>query len=237
MRYYPVNLDVRNRHCLVVGGGKVGERKVKGLLRSGARVAVVTLQATDALKAMASDRLIDLELRRYSPSDLDGKLLVIGATDDQKINNEISRGAMARGILCNIVDRPEACTFVLPAVAQQGDLVIAVSTSNKSPALAGRLRKRLEKEFGPEYATLLKLMGAIRNRLLAEAGSLEDNKDKFERLLDLGLVDLIRYDRRQDVDAGLKDVMGEGFTWAALMQDEQGTGLHGSARPNGRGDE
>jgi precorrin-2 dehydrogenase/sirohydrochlorin ferrochelatase len=237
MRYYPINLDVRNRHCLVVGGGKVGERKVKGLLRSGARVAVVTLQATDTLKTMASDRLIDLELRRYSPSDLDGKLLVIGATDDGQINNEISRDAMAKGILCNIVDRPEACTFVLPAVAQQGDLIIAVSTSNKSPALAGRLRKRLEKEFGPEYATLLKLMGAVRNRLLEQSGSLENNKDKFERLLDLGLVELIRDNRKEEVDAGLKDVMGEGFTWTALMQDEQGTGLPGSVRPKCRGDE
>jgi precorrin-2 dehydrogenase/sirohydrochlorin ferrochelatase len=223
MRYYPVNLDVRNRHCLVVGGGRVGERKVKSLLECGAKVMVTTTDATDNLKAMAVEGVVNLELRDYQPSDLDGKFLVIGATDDQKANQRISQDAANRGILCNIVDSPEVCTFVIPAVVRQGDLLIAISTSNKSPAVARRMRQTLEKKFGPEYGVLLNLMGAIRKKLLAESKSPEAHKRSFERLLDEGLVEMIREDRPQDVDNLLERVLGEGYTWNELLNMAQGS--------------
>jgi precorrin-2 dehydrogenase/sirohydrochlorin ferrochelatase len=213
-----VNLGVANRDCLVVGGGDVGERKVRALLDCGADVSVISKQATHDLKALASKGLVVLKLRSYEPSDLDGRFLVIGATDEEETNQRISHDAAQRGILCNIADRPEACTFVLPAVVRQGDLVIAVSTSNKSPAVAKRIRQRLEKEFGPEYATLLKLMGAIRQRLFSEAKSPEANKNKLERLLDLGLLEMIRENRTEDLDAMLTDMLGEHYTWNGLMK-------------------
>jgi precorrin-2 dehydrogenase/sirohydrochlorin ferrochelatase len=222
MRYYPVNLDVRNRHCLVVGGGRVGERKVKSLLECGAKVMVTTIDATDNLQAMAVEGVVKLELREYQPSDLDGKLLVVGATDDAKANQRISQDAANRGILCNIADSPQACTFVIPAIVRQGDLLIAISTSNKSPAVARRMRQTLEKEFGPEYGVLLNLMGAIRKKLLAETKSPEAHKRSFERLLDEGLVEMIREDRPQDVDDLLRRVLGDGYTWNELLSVAQG---------------
>ncbi|MBW1677961.1 MAG: bifunctional precorrin-2 dehydrogenase/sirohydrochlorin ferrochelatase [Deltaproteobacteria bacterium] len=221
MRYYPVNLDVQNRGCLVVGGGSVGERKVKTLLECGARVTVVTTLATERLHALASEGHIDLKTRGYEPSDLKGKFLVIGATDSEEINEKISEDAARRGLLCNIADRPAACSFVLPAIVRQGDLVIAISTSNKSPAVARRIRQTLEKEFGPEYAVLLNLMGAIRQKLLAEAKSPEAHKRMFERLLDEGLLEMIRDNRIKDVDGLLKDVLGEAYGWNELMRIEQ----------------
>ena len=198
-RYYPVNLDVKNKTCLVVGGGQVGERKVKTLLDCGAHVVVISPKTTKSLRTMASHGRIDLELRKYKSSDLEGGFLVIGATNDEKINQQISRDATKQGILCNIVDRPDACSFVLPAIVRQGHLVIAISTSNQSPAFAKWIRQTLNKEFGPEYAELLKLMGAIRKRLLAEGKSPEANKKGFERLLDLGLLEMIRDERMEDV--------------------------------------
>jgi precorrin-2 dehydrogenase/sirohydrochlorin ferrochelatase len=217
MRYYPVNLDVQDKECLVVGGGGVSERKVKSLLECGARVTVVSTIATERLQALASEGRIDLETKGYEPSDLEGKFLVIGATDNQETNEKISKDAAKRGLLCNIADRPAACSFVLPAIIRQGDLLIAISTSNKSPAVARRIRQNLEKEFGPEYATLLKLMGAIRRRLLSTGKSPEAHRQMFERLLDEGLLEMIRDNRIKDVDSLLDDVLGESYGWNELM--------------------
>ena len=124
MRYYPANLDVQDRECLVVGGGSVGERKVKTLLECGACVTVVSTLATESLQDLASKGRIRLETRGYEPSDMEGKFLVIGATDDETVNNKVSKDAAERGLLCNIADRPASCTFVLPAIVRQGDLMI-----------------------------------------------------------------------------------------------------------------
>jgi precorrin-2 dehydrogenase/sirohydrochlorin ferrochelatase len=221
MRYYPINLDVQNRECLVVGGGGVGERKVKTLLECGALVTVITTDATESLQTLASERRIDLRTREYEPSDMEAKYLVIGATDSEEVNEKISKDAAKRGLLCNIADRPAACSFVLPAIVRQGDLLIAISTSNKSPAVARRIRQTLEKEFGPEYAVLLNLMGAIRQKLLSEAKSPEAHKRMFEQLLDEGLLEMIRENRTQDADGLLKDVLGNGYTWKELMRTDQ----------------
>ena len=223
MRYYPVNLDVQNKGCLVVGGGAVGERKVKTLLECGARVTVIAPLVTEYLHELASEDRIRWKVRAYQPTDADGQFLVIGATGDEEVNRQISEDASGRGILCNIADCPKACTFVLPAIVSQGDLVIAISTSNKSPAVAKRIRQALEKEFGPEYATLLKAMGAIRERLLAEAKSPESHKQQFERLLDEGLLEMIREERTQEVSVLLQDALGEGYSWEELMRTDQGS--------------
>jgi precorrin-2 dehydrogenase/sirohydrochlorin ferrochelatase len=229
MRYYPINLDVQNRECLVVGGGGVGERKVKTLFECGAIVTVVTTDATEALQTLASEQSISLITREYEPSDLEGKFLVIGATDNEEVNEKISTDAAERGLLCNIADRPAACNFVLPAIARQGDLLIAISTSNKSPAVARRIRQNLEKEFGPEYGLLLNLMGAIRQKLLSESKSPEAHKRVFEQLLDEGLLEMIRENRTRDVDGLLKDVLGNGYTWKELMRVDELSGSLASA--------
>ena len=220
MRYYPVNLDVQNRECLVVGGGSVGERKIKTLLECGARVTVITTRANERIQVLSSEGHIDLKTRGYESSDLEGKFLVVGATDTEEVNEKISKDAASRGLLCNIADRPAACNFVLPAVLQQGNLVIAVSTSNKSPAVARWVRRTLEKEFGPEYATLLNLMGAIRQSFLSTGKSPEAHKRTFERLLDKGLLDMIRDNRIKDVDSLLNHVLGKGYRWDDLIKTE-----------------
>lgn len=217
MRYYPINLDIRGRQCLVVGGGSVGTRKAITLLDCGAAVTVVSPQATEKLHALARAGSITLRNRSYRSTDLKNIFLVIGATDDEILNHRISSDADSRKILCNIADRPAACNFILPSIVHRGDLVITISTSGKSPALAKKLRKTLERQFGEEYADLLQLMGAIREKLLRQAHEPETHKHLFNQLIDSGLLELIREGRKNEVNRLLKNTLGEEFGYDALI--------------------
>jgi precorrin-2 dehydrogenase/sirohydrochlorin ferrochelatase len=213
-------LDIQARACLVVGGGQVGTRKVRTLLDCGARVTVISPEGTDELAEMAQKGRITWERRDYRGGDQAGVFLVIGATDVEALNRQIQEEAEAAGRLCNIADQPESCNFVLPSIIQQGDLMIAVSTSGKSPAFAKHLRRLLEGQFGPEYAIFLDLMGAVRQRLLAEAHAPEAHKPIFERLIARGLLELIRTDDRPGIDRVLAEVVGPGFCYEALLDEE-----------------
>ena len=217
MRYYPVCLDIKERPCLVVGGGQVGTRKVATLLQCGARVTVVSRKVTPELAGLADNGKIELALRDYASADLEKFFLVIGATDDAGLNRRIHGDAEAAQRLCNIADQPELCNFVLPAVISQGDLIIAVSTSGRSPAFAKHLRRRLQGQFGPEYGLFLDLMGAIRNRLLAEEHAPEAHKPLFEKLIHNNLLEMIKSDDRNGINSLLHEVLGPGFLYEELM--------------------
>lgn len=221
MRYYPVNLDIRNRKCLVVGGGDVGTRKVITLLECGASVTVVSINASEKLLKLAESGNIELKRRPYTGTDLDGMFLVICATDNERLNLQVSIDAENLNMLCNIADRPDACNFILPALVKRGDLVIAVSTSGKSPAFAKKLRKDLEKQYGPEYADFLKLMGAIRKKLLSTSHEPEEHKHLFEKLISRDIVQLIKNNDADKIDLILAEVLGEGYSYNDLvMQGE-----------------
>lgn len=221
MRYYPVNLDIRNRKCLVVGGGDVGTRKVITLLECGASVTVVSINASEKLLKLAESGNIELKRRPYTGTDLDGMFLVICATDNERLNLQVSIDAENLNMLCNIADRPDACNFILPALVKRGDLVIAVSTSGKSPAFAKKLRKDLEKQYGPEYADFLELMGAIRKKLLRTSHEPEEHKHLFEKLISRDIVQLIKNNDADKIDLILAEVLGEGYSYNDLvMQGE-----------------
>ncbi|MFH0996676.1 MAG: bifunctional precorrin-2 dehydrogenase/sirohydrochlorin ferrochelatase [Pseudomonadota bacterium] len=215
MKYYPVNLDIRRRSCLVVGGGAVGTRKVRTLLDCGAAVTVVSPEVTDPIAVLAGENRISLKQRPYQASDLDGVFLVIGATDNMALNRAIHDDAGKQGILCNIADQPDLCNFILPSVIDRGDLIIAISTSGKSPAFARRLRKQLEAQFGPEYAGFLKLMGAVRKILLEQTRNPEAHRRVFESLIDQGLLECVRNDDKDRIDILLISVLGpeHGYDW------------------------
>ena len=218
MRYYPVHLDIQNRNCLVVGGGSVGTRKVKTLLDCGARVTVISLGVSQQLRELAASGDIILAERSYQSEDLNAVFLVIGATDDEKLNQQISSDADRLNTLCNIADRPEVCNFILPSIVQRDDLVITISTSGKSPALAKKLRKTLENQFGEEYGTLLQLMGAIRKKLLQQAHEPEVHKPLFEQLINSDLIVMIQESEVEKIDSLLFEVLGEGYKFEELMR-------------------
>jgi precorrin-2 dehydrogenase/sirohydrochlorin ferrochelatase len=203
----------------VVGGGGVGARKAETLLSCGARVTVVSLEFAPELAPLAEKGALTLREGRYRAEDLDGVFLVIATTDDENLNHQVSRDAQARGILVNVADRPAACTFILPSLVRRGDLVLAISTSGKSPAMAKRMGKELSRQFGPEYGALLTLMGAVRARLLARKHAPEEHKPLFEELLDGGLLDMVRQGDEEAADALLARVLGDGFRVRDLAPD------------------
>ena len=220
MRYYPVNLDILNRKCLVVGGGGVGTRKVITLLDCGAIVTVVSPDVSEKLLKLAGNGSITWEKRSYLTSDLDGIFLVIGATDNEELNRQISADAEKINLLCNIADRPDVCNFILPSIVNRGDLVIAISTSGKSPAFAKTLRKELEKQFGVEYAEFLRLMGAIRKKLLSEKHEPEAHKHLFERFIKSNLVGMIKSNKKEEINSLLFEILGKGYEFESLMNTD-----------------
>ena len=195
----------------------MGTRKVIALLDCGARVTVVSPDPTPRLQELAAMGSIQLEKRSYRSDDINKMFLVIGATDDENLNRQISKDAERVNILCNIADRPEVCNFILPAIVRRGDLAITISTSGKSPAMAKRLRLELETQFGEEYADLLRLMGAIRDKLLSQAHEPEAHKALFNQLIDKDLIGLIKAGNTQDINALLHDVLGEGYKIEELI--------------------
>ena len=220
MQYYPVNLDIKKRKCLVVGGGRVGTRKVVTLLECGAKVTVVSPDVRKDLLELADRGVITLNQRLYRKSDLDGMFLVIGTTDDEELNHQISIAAEKLNMLCNIADRPKACNFILPSIVNRGDLTISISTAGKSPALAKKLRIELEEQFGNEYAELLRLMGAIRAKLLSQKHEPEAHRHLFEQLVSKRLLEMIRGKRKDEIDSFLCDILGEGFRFDELMRTQ-----------------
>jgi len=171
-------LKLEGRQCLVVGAGKVGEPKIVGLLETGARIRVVALDASPAVREWARAGTINLELRAFTVGDLDGAFLAVVATSSRTLNERVYHEAQKRGVLCNVVDVPDLCDFFYPAVVRRGDLQIAISTAGQSPSLAQKIRQQLEKQFGPGYATWVAELGETRKLILAS------DLDK-ERKLDL----------------------------------------------------
>lgn len=221
MRYYPIYLDVQNRNCLVVGSGSVGARKVSTLLDCGASVTVVSPRINAKLNELSKKETLIIKIKPFQFSDLKDKFLVIGATDNQELNQQIHSEAERLGILCNIADQPEACNFILPSIVKKGDLVIAISTSGKSPAFAKKLRKDFEKQFGNEYAAFLEVMGVIRKKLIAKDHKPEVHKPLFEQLINRGLVEMIKDRRNKDINLLLHEILGEGYIFEELMPSDK----------------
>lgn len=176
---FPMFLKLAGKQCLVVGAGKVGEPKIGSLIYTGARIHVVAIEASGQVHDWADAGKIDLELRPFSESDLDGKFLAVVATASNRLNQLIYRQAHQRGVLCNVVDVPEYCDFFYPAVVRRGDLQIAISTAGQSPSLAQKIRKQLERQFGEGYAAWVEQLGETRRLILA---SDLDQEAKWELL-------------------------------------------------------
>jgi len=164
---FPMFVKLAGRNCLVVGAGRIAESKIPGLLEAGAVVRVVAPQASRAISEWAGSGKITWEQASFKPADLDGVFLAIAATSSSDLNGIVFREARRRGILCNAVDDPEHCDFYYPAVVRRGALQLAISTAGLSPALAQRLRRELEEQFGPEYAGWLEQLGTAREQLFS----------------------------------------------------------------------
>jgi siroheme synthase-like protein len=182
MTLFPAFLKIEGRRCLVVGAGPVAEEKIEGLLRTGADIRVVAPEATDRIRDWARAGKLRWEPRKFRPSDFAGVFVVVAATSSPALHAQIHQKARRRSVLCNVVDDPEHCDFYYGSVVRRGSLQIAISTGGHSPALAQRLRKQIEQEFGAEYEQWLEELAASRKRLFAKTLSPERRKLLLHRL-------------------------------------------------------
>ena len=216
MRYFPVFLDLKEKRCIVVGGGSVAERKVKNLLKAGARVVVISPKLTALLSRLREEEKIIHLPRPYRKKDLKEALLAIAATDDRAVNERIFREAAASRIPVNVVDDPAHSSFIVPSIVRKKDLLVAISTSGRSPALARLLRQKLEREIGPEYPRFLKLLGKVRKRVIALGLGQRQNQRIFRRLIGEDLLPLIKEKKGRELDRRLFRVLGPGFSMKEL---------------------
>jgi siroheme synthase-like protein len=201
LAYYPVFLSIRGKRCVVIGGGVVALRKVRALLDYGAKVTVVSPTLHPDLARLAeAGRIIPIR-RGFRPGDLAGAIIAIAATDERVINQKVSEEARDRGVLVNVVDSSEQSDFIIPSFFRRGDLTVAVSTAGMSPALARKIRTKLEGLLGDEFALVLSIIGdvrsAFRQREIGVAA------DAWQEALDLdlliGLVQEGRLEEARDV--------------------------------------
>ena len=191
-RFYPILVDLEGKKALVVGGGKVAQRKIETLLDHGASVDVIARELTETLERLRRAGRIRLLGKEFSEAFLEEVFFVFSATDDAGLNRRVSQAAQQRGLLVNAVDQPADCTFIVPSVLSRGNLLIAVSTSGKSPAFARKVRVELERHFGEEYGLFLNLMGNLRKEILSLGLPQERNKTVFEQLVHSDLLAAIR---------------------------------------------
>ncbi len=207
--FYPVFLNLRGRRCMVVGGGAVAEQKVLGLLEAGARVTIISPKVSQRLEDLAAGGAVTIKRHPYRRGDLEGAFLAIAATDDRAVNHDVWAEAEQRGILLNAVDDPPHCSFIAPAIQRQGDLTVAVSTAGKSPALAVRLRERIGRLIGPEYAKFLELLGELRAAVAARVPDAPARTRLWYRIVDSNAIEFIR---RNDVSGArnrIAELVGE----------------------------
>ncbi len=178
-RYYMACLDLTGRSVLVVGAGSVALEKVEGLLASGAEVTVVAPQVVPELLELP----VTLIRRGYRTADLDGRFLVVAATSTTSVNRRVFHDAEERALLCNVVDVPELCSFILPAVHRQEPIAVAVSTGGASPALAQHLRDRISAVVRPEHAELAERLRALRPWAKSHFATYEERKAYFAALV------------------------------------------------------
>ncbi len=202
---WPVNLLVAGRRVVVVGAGRIAARKIEPLLDLRADVLVIAPEAADEVVAWADQGRLALIQRPFEPADLDGAWLAVAATDDPSVNAVVFEAGEARHIWVNAADDPDRCSFTLMSVVRRADLVVAIGTGGRSPALAAWLKRRMADELGPEYATLIDLLAEAREE--TRSGGRSSEEADWQRALDAGLLDLVRDGRMTEAKEILRSCL------------------------------
>ena len=191
---------------MVVGGGNVAWRKVCSLKEAGARVTVV---APEFCPEMEKETGIERIKQKYDERFLEEALVVIASTDDEEVNKKIYYDAVKRGLQVNVVDRPEFCSFIVPASVMRGDLCISISTSGASPALARNIREYLERHFGDEYREFTQLLSEMRKKVLSEIKDESTRRDILQRIAALDMLDIVKKKGLSEARKKMLDIVSE----------------------------
>lgn len=208
MKYYPAYLDLRERPCVVIGGGTVAERKALALLEAGASVMIISPMLTSKLYELSDSGKITHIEKQYEEKDISGAFLVITATDSTEVNTQVASACRKKRILVNVATSPEESTFIVPSVVERGDLLIAISTSGTSPALSKRIRQEVEQRYGTEYEHFLSKLSAIRKRVLEEVTDENKRSQVFQAIVDSDVIDLIRQGKTHAAELRMAEIAG-----------------------------
>lgn len=214
MDYLPIFLDIKNKACLIIGGGQVATRKVMLLLQAGAQVSVVAPELDSVLDECAAHGTITHRAECFQPEHLHNIALVIAATNDHAINRQISEAAQQRQIPVNVVDNPELCTFIMPSIVDRSPLLIAVSSGGQSPVLARLLRAQLETMIPVAYARIATIAGKFRQRVKQHFTRPEKRRIFWEKILQGPFIEMIL--------AG-KDKTAQNYLLQSLQQEKNGS--------------
>jgi siroheme synthase-like protein len=207
--YYPILLKLEGKRCVVIGGGWGTESRVRDLLNAGAQVRLISPMVTPEFEKLAKENCIQWEVREYQSGDLRDAFLVVVCPRSRTRNPEIWAEAEACGIPINSIDDSSHCTFIFPAVYRQGDLVFAVSSSGKSPAMAVRIRDRIARKFGPEYGRLLDLLGEFRSEVIKCHPGSKRRRLIWHRLIDSKVIKLLKAGKPEEARAVFLKILEE----------------------------
>lgn len=208
MAYYPIFVELRDRPCVVIGGGREAQRKVNGLLAANAKVTVIAPRLTRELQRFLAEGEIDCIQREYAEGDMEGFEICMVATDDGAVNAEVAAEGKRRGIWVNAADDPANCDFILPAVIRRGSITVAASTGGTSPALARRLREELEAYLTEEMPALADLLGEVRADLKSRA--MLPDPEVWQTAIDEDLRVLLAQRKYRQAKARLLEALGAG---------------------------
>ncbi len=210
MKGYPLFLiGLEKRRCVVVGGGREAERKIEGLLECDAATTVIARDVTDRIRSLATEGRLIWIARNYRSGDLKHAFLVIAERRDRATNIRIWNEAQSEGALVNVMDDVEHCDFIAGSVIRRGPLTVAISTGGCAPALAVRLRERLQRELGPEYATFLEMMRALREPMIRRYPDFDERRARWYALVDSDIIEHLRAGRTELARALLEQLIGE----------------------------
>jgi len=205
-KFYPIYLDVKGKRCVIVGGGKVAYRKVCSLKDAGADVIVVS---PEICPEMADVKGITLIKTKYDEELLESALLVIAATDNEAVNEKVAVDARKRNIIVNVIDHPELCSFIVPSTINRGDLCISISTGGASPAVAKRIREKLEVVFGVEYEEYLNLLTKMRSIAMSDIKDSARRRKALQRLAEKDILDIVKDKGITEAEAKMRKIMFE----------------------------
>lgn len=192
MRYFPINIDIQNKKCVLIGGGNVAHRKALSLLKAGADITLIAPEINEGVSGLINNKAINWINRSYQPGDLEGAALAIVAVNDPSVGKKVSEEATRLNVLINVADIPEQCTFTLSSCIERGDLLVTISTGGKCPAFSRHMRLKLEEVVDDAYGDLLNILGDAREEML-EAGISSDNcRDSLNNLIDSDILSLLR---------------------------------------------
>ena len=208
MVFYPINLNIKDKKCVVIGGGIIATRKIKSLLVAQAQVLVISPQVTSIIQTLIDNQKINYIARDYQAGDIKGCFLVICATNNKKVNKMIAEEAESLGLLFNVIDDSTDSNFTVPAVIRRNDLLLTVSTNGKSPAVAKQIKAELSLIYGEEYGYFLNLIAKYRQELKTKVKTSKKRECFWRDNLNKDILTLLKEGKLDEAEAKIKDAIG-----------------------------